>query len=510
DICKFVEAALDDAITILNFEHSNLGTEGKSEPLGLFSRREMSLFSCRPDLMVVRDRKRQCWLAVEVKQPLKEEETLTNFPKVLGQVYDQALAIQAFAWGKPLVVASTFAESRLCSPFPCLLQCNQDSDQNKARATPPASPNEDGHFDYSQTPPVLMSPKQVEDTAEGTTEKSPLPELITPGIHKVPSAASPSNSLSSTSRQDYSSPSDRRYPDANTFKSNCFTSASRGKGRKLYVSNPYKSHQLVCLFYSALKLAEGNRMRNPSIAKINHGCTYRFSRVLKVMDTKGDSSSKYCWGTLTATIGKQIDCQEEGARRQPMHVEKCFFIVQILGWGRTSNVFLALTPNGSQVALKLYVKNTDENGDKFCKAGFSKRAEETTKREAEQLQDIYRFNESEVYQGRIFGLWCVVMPFFRPVCKSERNQKMTDIERVFGEFKRVGKKYKADDVRWRHVGLHGVGAEERTILYDVADLEELADAEKDTFVADQCNMLRKRIGTEDEAEAPYKITASEV
>eukprot|EP00980_Cylindrotheca_fusiformis_P016724 scaffold5028_cov69-Cylindrotheca_fusiformis.AAC.2 len=108
DVCGFVKNAVDDAISILEVERT-------FQPSQLRTTLERGLFSCRPDVMVVRSETGMAYLAVEVKQPVPknpegEQRTLVQFPRVLGHAFDHAMAMDAFGMGSAIVIITSFEE----------------------------------------------------------------------------------------------------------------------------------------------------------------------------------------------------------------------------------------------------------------------------------------------------------------------------------------------------------------------------------------------------------------
>jgi hypothetical protein len=103
DVAALVRMALSDTLKLLSINHN----------LELTVRMERSLFSCRPDILVVSTAMHDLPLfAIEVKK--YKERDLFNVGKVLGQVFDYAEILAAFGHKLPFVVLSSFEQSFVC------------------------------------------------------------------------------------------------------------------------------------------------------------------------------------------------------------------------------------------------------------------------------------------------------------------------------------------------------------------------------------------------------------
>ena len=174
------------------------------------------------------------------------------------------------------------------------------------------------------------------------------------------------------------------------------------------------------------------------------------------------STAIYCWGSLRVTVGQEIKSRElKSSRKVVQHSIdendlKSHYIVGCLGRGSTSNVFHALDSQGNQVALKVYVKNI-RYFDKSVtpQDEFLVQAQSKTEKEVKNLKALYHGLENHVGTIKIFGKWCVKMPFFEPIAKTDRIKKLVTIKDVLNEkFKKNGKKHKEWGIRWRHIGMY--------------------------------------------------------
>eukprot|EP00980_Cylindrotheca_fusiformis_P019539 scaffold6774_cov91-Cylindrotheca_fusiformis.AAC.2 len=464
DVCSFVRDAADDAIRILEVEGSFL-------PSQLRTTLERGLFSCRPDIMVVRSHTGMAYLAVEVKRPVPknpegEQRPLVQFPRVLGHAFDHAMAMDAFGMGTPIVIITSFEESYMCSPnrsdFEEMKVKEADEteqingDETGESNAAPDSPKQTKSQTQSQSPPELKSPSSIMAKKEGARE---IQCGFKSGLHD----------------------------------------------RSLYRSEPCESHQLVWLLYTALRIAHVKYIESlQTICKLRPDTFYHFPKLLRVVEKneegnnkkkkgnnkkkKGNAKKKednekkkkdnkvtIDWGEATIRLGDAIPIQssEEKTDEKTDEEHRSYYIFGILGQGTTSNVYHALDSSGKQVALKIYVNNYVEN-EIMSDEEFKEKAIEATSREAEYLKKMYPILKDEVKATNICGKHCVVMPFFEPIKKENRQGQLKNIKDGLEKFEQEKLQYRDQDVRWRHVGIYkDTTGQEHCILYDLSDLVKM-------------------------------------
>eukprot|EP00980_Cylindrotheca_fusiformis_P022714 scaffold9639_cov84-Cylindrotheca_fusiformis.AAC.1 len=465
DVCSFVRNAVDDAIRILE-------VEGTIEPCMFRTTFERSLFGCRPNIMVVRDETGMGYLAFEVKQPIPpqgEKTTLVADPKVLGQAFDHAMAMDAFWQGTSIVIITSFEESYMCSLNESDFE--QAMESKEAGKTEPTNGGE-------------MGESNAEDSPKQTQLQSLPPELN----QKQLQTQSPSDSSETSKLQD------------GTGESQSVFRLLRDS-RKLYRSKKYESHQLVWLVYTALGIALKKHQKTvKTIDQLRPNLTYIFPKCLKVIE--GDIG--YAWGEARCQVGLKIQHQVNSRRVvQKRRHGSYYYIIGSLGNGATSNVYQALDSSGKQVALKMYVKNYLPD-EMMANEEFPVIAKAATSKEAENLVKIYPFLKNEVKTTEICGKHCVVMPFFEPIKKGERKGQLAKIKTVLERFKEQKLQYEEQDVCWRHVGNYKETEEKvHCILYDLSDLVETTS---DSFVDEHCKMFEDRIPENLHQKTAFKAT----
>ena len=504
DICGFVAMALKDAIYLIE-------TEMKLERGQLQTRLERSLFGSRPDIMVVRNKRGVGLVAIEVKRPPTGEIELIKYPKVVGHAYDHVEAMNAFGQGTAIVMITSFKESYLCSLNESDFLAGEQGQTKQAQAEQEDTSKLESS-DVSQSVQQTQSPPRFKEP--NLHGNNPSPSVSFDNSSSAPS----SNSSPASSRSSVASSSAQRTdsePKGNEVGS-VFLQKAATEGRKLFATRAYHQHELVKLAYNAIKLALSKYVESTKeIHKLEPNKTYSFPKVLRVV---AGGEENYCWGELRATLGRPITSRKPlppipraASATQPIDGDdiNSYYIIGSLGHGATSNVFQALDSEGKHVAIKVYVKNVDEKGIIMGDKVYQEKAREVTEKEASRLQRLYPFLVEEVKTTTVFDQPCVVMPFFEPVKKENREATLNDIATVLNDsFLPAGLKYVSDDVRWRHVGsFRDAQGEKHCVLYDVADLEEgpSESEDKEALVAEQIKIWKGRIEQEPQGEGTLYV-----
>eukprot|EP00978_Attheya_sp_CCMP212_P017802 scaffold47928_cov56-Attheya_sp.AAC.5 len=300
-----------------------------------------------------------------------------------------------------------------------------------------------------------------------------------------------------------------------------FTPATQ---RKLNRSKDFKAHELVHVLYTALlHAARATYAKSEHIYRLDPKCTYKFPNVLRFTAAAKD----YTWGSLAVRVGTTTESRAHESKRNIRsakntirlddHDEYAYYLIGRLGHGATSNVWHALDWKGNEVVIKMYVKTTNAKGLELDADGFEAAAEYATTKEVENFTTIYKFFGEKVCHMKLSDFHCVVMPFFKPVPTSEREDALEKVRVVLEEnFTPAKLKYHDGDVRWSHVGTYYDEHTQTTrhILYDLADLvsteddnelstEDVDEAstgdDNEPFVQDHLDILRRRIKGEQEA-----------
>jgi len=529
DICSLVSAAVKDGIALAE-------EEGVVKDDEVSHRLERGLFGCRPDLMVIRGEDGIGLVAVEVKQHLQEKplqendsKALIDYENVVGHAYDQAQAMNAFGQGTSTVVITSLKESYLCSlerDGLCLAEPSNQLVQDDVGET--NTSNQIMHDDVAETNRSVMrctgtptgDSRAIVQTQSPPAYKSP-PTLQAVSFDRASDAGSTKSSPAASASDDSTGSS----PDAKTGSTNETSSESiflaeqnRKEDRTLYSTTKYEPHDLVRLLYNAIKIAKSKYKESPTkIFKLEANKSYEFPKALRVVDGEKE---KYSWGKLQATLGSRIESRKhqcttprtvnKNQNQIDKHDDKSYYIIGSLGHGSTSNVFQALTSDGEHVAIKVYVKKYDDHGRIIDEASFQNIAKAAVETEKNRLLDFYpELLKDKVKTAKLFGRPCIVMPFIDPLKKSERGMPTTwtSMQKVLGgPFLTFSLRYKQDDERWGHVGNYTTkDGEKHVILYDLADLEELEDGDKESFVKNSLEKFQARIRIDGENKFPVNV-----
>jgi hypothetical protein len=163
-----------------------------------------------------------------------------------------------------------------------------------------------------------------------------------------------------------------------------------------------------------------------------------------------------------------------------------FYLVDHLGMGSTSKAYLALTPDGYDCVVKIYVKRRGDDKVVLSKKVFDKEANKAVAREVNMYKTIYGDELSGyVWQQKMNGLQCVIHPYFKHPDKEDRIDLLDKIRtRLIDSFANRGKAFATSDQVWRHVGWFN----KKLYLFDLADLEPGGAGDVDNHI----NRLRLR------------------
>ena len=426
DVSHYISAALDDAMTLAS----------KACGRKLEVHHEYSLFSGRPDHLVVHEKDTQTpVMVVEDKKP-NGSDILTKY--VVGQVYDYMMDLRWFGQVTPVVVLSTFESSWLFFE-------GSETTESIARKFPFAgndqSFNSPGkgkakNDDKTPSPPVLIMEDHNQFEADSLFH--PCPE------------------------------------------------------RKLVRSTEYGSGQLVNLLFTAILygLSQNSKAQKKKLRRHKggyKGVALRFSK------------EEYSWGDLNCPAGFRI--YEKEAQNTTRRIDKradpgIYFAIDSIGRGATSKVFLALDHMGKECVIKMYVRREKKSNDQLeSLTEAKKKGGKMCTIEAKRLVQFYNCLDGLVSHQVLYGFPCVVMPFFKPLTKAERDEALNDgsIKKCLEELKGKSLKYRDCDVRWRHIGIFEHEKKgKHIILYDLAELEEVDSNPNDNVVSNQLKTLQAR------------------
>ena len=172
-----------------------------------------------------------------------------------------------------------------------------------------------------------------------------------------------------------------------------------------------------------------------------------------------------------------------------------YYVVGIIGTGDTSKVFQALDSNGVECTIKMYLKQTKDNKGKVDNTvEQNKKAKAACQLEVKNAKLIFGPN-CGYFHKVLNSRHCVVMPFFHPISKEERNACLDKVEKVLAEFAKKKRKFALQDRRWRHVGQRKClgTSENKIVLFDLADLVQINKKDSEDIVAADVKAHRNRL-----------------
>jgi hypothetical protein len=426
--------AVNDAVYICNEIIKMSCTEPKRR-LGF--RREASLFSVKPDHTVVFDSSTGDHIMfVEDKRPCAG---LENKPKIAGQVFDYLLALLAFGHANPFGVLTTFTETWVV--WTGTEDCKRIASEG------------DRLTGMTMKKLVSTLPKARAPTAN---DKTPSP----PQLIDLPPSANECRQLivrGSTASNGH---------------------VSEVSVRKVILSaNKYSPHELVpvlcnAIFCSLQNFQGQNRVRR--LSPQSRIC----QNALKLTNTG------YEWKRLNnmEVVGP--------AKTENDTKPNEYYVIDVVGSGSTSRAFRAVTSEGGECVIKMYVQRYEEKKPSSRKV-FDERAEAAVKREVDCYHQIYGEElKSLVWHQMLNGRHCVILPYFEPVFTERRCNHLKEVRAVLTQcFKQHGYRYMESDMRWQHVGKR----KDKIYLFDLADLEKCDNDVYNTYIEVHVKRLEERM-----------------
>lgn len=420
DVQDIVHRSLDDAVKICDFI--------LSRSVKLTTRREASILSFnKPDHTVVFAEDSN--VDVVVLESKKERVGIEDKEKVIGQIYDFMSSLDLFGHPSVFGVLTTFTKS-------WVYWLNENSSE--------------------------IAKEQNRFTAENIN-------LLKERLQKPSQNSSPA-------------PPKHTQPVSTTGEEQCLP-------RIAYRSQQeYNQQQLVPLLCNVIisSLRDFKGKRSLFDLEAMRDTTHTFDRVLVLQETKdnclgSDDSGPVQYRTVKGKPQEQFHVGYEFKKNITLTLQgplirhndssrrpRCFYVVDKVGAGSTSRVFRALSGDGSDCVIKMYVKKYDGNRV-LTKDEFLTEAKTSVMREVDCYQKVYGDELKDyVYATMLNGFYCVILPYFRPpTTENDRTGMLYGVRQtLFDNFVRAECSFSEDDMRWRHTGTF----RNKTYLFDLADL----------------------------------------
>jgi hypothetical protein len=205
-------------------------------------------------------------------------------------------------------------------------------------------------------------------------------------------------------------------------------------------------------------------------------------------------SESYSWGTLRTKYRGPKKLQEGDAP------PKLLFLVDHLGTGSTSKVYRALTLDGYDCVVKMYIKRQDDDKKILTEKKFRDNAKAAITKEYEAYQKIYRDElKGYVWMQELNGMYCLIHPYFQHLEKNQRAiQLPVTIPERLSLFRTTTKNVQNDgafyafhksDQLWRHIGWFNG----KLYMFDLGNLEQHELNKSHDLIHLHCETLRARI-----------------
>jgi hypothetical protein len=435
DVHDLVQSALRDATRICNdIFAKSASTSGRSKPTALSVRRESSIFSSIMDHVVVFDVVSNAPVfSVETKKVWAEVK-----PKVFGQVYDQLSAMQAKGHPNPFGALTCFEKTYIT-------WLENDASQAVLERL-----GTEG-YESARLRRIVVSLPGADD-ASAPDASAPDEQPCTQSPVKEGVAA-----------------------DDAQFRSKGFVPIVT---REVVHSACFKSSEMVAAFVSAI-LCSLDGYQKPREIK-----SFQKDQKVEVEALRLDSKS-YSWGTFRTTY---LGPMEKNKNKKI----KEMYLVDHLGTGTTSKVYRALTEDGYDCVVKMYVQRRVDK--KLLKEKeFKKKAKSAISREIKAYTTIYGEElKNYVWQQTLNGMCCLIHPYFKHPDENKRGPELR--EKILARLRQCFKKKKTcfffaeSDQSWRHIGCF----KEKLYLFDLGDLlEEKQKGKADVLFKEHIDRLRK-------------------
>ena len=456
DVQAIIHNALCDAANICNtIIEKKLGyvNENTSFP-NLLVRRESSIFSNIVDHAVVFDAVSGAPVfIVEAKKSWGQKSNPSG--NVFGQVYDQLLEMHAKGHPNPFGALSCFDETYITWLDTKATQVVMDNLKKNV-------------YGDERLEKIIRNFVVADDN-----KNSPPQMNISKGTSQTQSPVQEINIVSDT-------------------EMNEVTINSKGlfiPNTKLKVlrSNCLKPEHLVAAFVSAIFCSLDGFQAPRDIQKLTLKQHIQVDCLRMTID-------KYVWGILQTTY-KGPKKMEKGETTFP----ESLYLVDHLGTGNTSKVYRALTSDGYDCVVKMYIKRQDDDKKILEENVFNNIAKEAIDGEYKKYQEIYGDElKGYVWTQVLNGLHCLIHPYFRHIEKIQRDDLLySEIPERLKLFatsnnQKIYTFHKSDQL-WRHIGRF----KDKLYIFDLGDLEEhdLKDEKMKTadyWIECHCDRLKAR------------------
>jgi hypothetical protein len=436
---NLVSACLNDALQLLDLSEDFLVES------------EFSVFSFRPDIVVVSHGLFGIILVIEVKKP--GVDVLTSHEPA-GQVYDYLLGNLLSGVSCPFAVLTTYDEM-------VIAHLDDDDSKNILRSN---ALNLSADF-----PQVVLDALEL-----GESEK---------GQKKQDQQDSPESKLNRIF-DDQIKPEVILGDDIEIEEEDA-DDGDEEYSRAVIYSQPFRGKEIMKALLLAIRCGlESVARSEPRTGPLEGGSA---SGSCALVNDEG-----LVWTTMPETINFTY-------QQFPRKSTQKLYLWRDLGRGSKGRAFLACNTQGKACAVKFFI--IDDN--LYHRQESSKETREAW-RQAQMKQKFEEADLERQYWITVYGdkfknqvrvekwnkLWCLMMPYFDQLPNDRREQNVPAVEAFLETCKDKELRYKDEDLRWRHVGARGSDI----FVFDLGSLEK-CDNEEDFDIKSQIDKLKQKLCT---------------
>lgn len=158
-----------------------------------------------------------------------------------------------------------------------------------------------------------------------------------------------------------------------------------------------------------------------------------------------------------------------------------FYLLHDLGKGSSGRVFVVCNSRGKALVAKFFLikdivahrtwESATERQERLAMLLGYRKAE--AEEEMQYWKNVYN-GQYDVQVRKLYGHWCLMLPYFDPILDVESRRKhLPKIRVILEHFKTKKLLYNEDDVQWRHVGIR----QGQVCIFDLGSLHPCEDEE---------------------------------
>ena len=123
-------------------------------------------------------------------------------------------------------------------------------------------------------------------------------------------------------------------------------------------------------------------------------------------------------------------------------------VFELAGVGTTSRALRALSNDGKECIIKMYVQKYIDGGKQISEIDFKSTAKSSVEREVSTYHELYPELRNFIWTQVLNGYHCVILPYFLPIPKEEWLNSIESIKDILKKFKVGNYRFVESDMRW--------------------------------------------------------------